>query len=283
MNNINQIALIDTHTHFDVAEFADSRAQFAQRAYQQGVRHLLIIGLLARHFDRMIAVRDELAALSDVPMAHLAFGLHPLYIDEQTADDLAMLDRYLQDFGGVAVSEIGLDSFPKHLQNTPLFDKQRAFFIEQIGLAKRFNLPIVMHIRRSHAEVLKILSEQKYSGEQFGGIAHSFSGGEQEALAFVKRGFKLGITGQITNPNAKKLHRSVQAVFAKYGAQAFVIETDSPDMLPLPCHGLSDLNEPANLPLVLDTLAQLFAMDKWDLAQILWQNSCEALRTDFAK
>lgn len=273
--------LIDTHTHFDVPEYAQNRKAFAQSAHDAGVRHLVLIGLMAQYFERMLAVKDELATFNQAPMAHVAFGLHPLYIQEQKEKDLVLLDEYLTRFGSVAIAEIGLDTYPKALQEAEIFAKQKAFFIEQVALAKHHQLPILLHIRKSHAEVLQILTEQKYQASQLGGIAHSFSGGEQEALAFVKRGFKLGITGQITNPNAKKLHRAVMAVFAKYGVDAFVIETDCPDMMPVPCQHLGHFNEPANLRWVLAHLATMFDIEQETLARKLWQNSCEALRVDW--
>lgn len=273
--------LIDTHTHFDVPEYAQNRKAFAQSAHDAGVRHLVLIGLMAQYFERMLAVKDELATFNQAPMAHVAFGLHPLYIQEQEEKDLVLLDEYLTRFGSVAIAEIGLDTYPKALQEAEIFAKQKAFFIEQVALAKHHQLPILLHIRKSHAEVLQILTQQKYQASQLGGIAHSFSGGEQEALAFVKRGFKLGITGQITNPNAKKLHRAVMAVFAKYGVDAFVIETDCPDMMPVPCQHLGHFNEPANLRWVLAHLATMFDIEQETLARKLWQNSCEALRVDW--
>lgn len=273
--------LIDTHTHFDVPEYAQNRKAFAQSAHDAGVRHLVLIGLMAQYFERMLAVKDELATFNQAPMAHVAFGLHPLYIQEQEEKDLVLLDEYLTKFGSVAIAEIGLDTYPKALQEAEIFAKQKAFFIEQVALAKHHQLPILLHIRKSHAEVLQILTQQKYQASQLGGIAHSFSGGEQEALAFVKRGFKLGITGQITNPNAKKLHRAVMAVFAKYGVDAFVIETDCPDMMPVPCQHLGHFNEPANLRWVLAHLATMFDIEQETLARKLWQNSCEALRVDW--
>ncbi len=279
--------LIDTHTHLDDEVFdgaCGTRADFAMRAAAAGVQHLLLIGLTAELFDRQVRVRDEmrdLAKVGQAPTAHLSFGLHPLYIREHQDDDLARLDDYLRTYGSVAVSEIGLDSFPKDFSDSDMA-KQRQFFRAQIDIAKAYELPIILHIRKSHGEVLQILRQEKYHAHKLGGIAHSFSGGEQEGLAFVAQGFKLGITGQITNPNAKKLRRSVMAVYERYGADAFVIETDCPDMLPISLHSdTPSVNEPANLPLVLAELSKLFAIAADKLAEILWQNSCQALRQSF--
>ena len=275
------INLIDTHTHFDIPEYDDKRVQFAQNADKNGVRHLLLIGYLAKYFERMVLVNQAINALKHAPRSHLAFGLHPLYINEQHDDDLGILEDYLNNYPTIAMGEIGLDTYAKSQKQPNLFQKQKRFFVEQIQLAKAYGLPILLHIRKNHADVLKILAEQNYHAHDRGGIAHSFSGGEQEALAFVKHGFKLGITGQITNPNAKKLRRSVKAVFDKYGIEAFVIETDCPDMMPLPCSHFGQFNEPAHLHCVLDELSELFNYDKQLLANQLWKNSCDALRMDW--
>lgn len=273
--------LIDTHTHFDVPEYDGKRLEMGQKAHQQGVRHLVLIGLLAKYFDQMLAAKHELDGYQDVPKSHLAFGLHPLYIAEQSEQDLQILDEYLGKYYSIAIAEIGLDTYPEQLKNPQIFAKQQRFFCEQVALAKQHQLPILLHIRKNHADVLRILKDQNYKASELGGIAHSFSGGEQEAFAFVKMGFKLGITGQITNPNAKKLRRTVMATFQKFGLGAFVIETDCPDMMPVPCQGMDKINEPANLTYVFDELAAMFAMDKDELAYQLWQNSCDALRVNW--
>ena len=112
-----------------------------------------------------------------------------------------------------------------------------------------------------------------------GGIAHAFSGGMEEAKAFIKLGFKIGVTGQITNPNAKKLHAVVQAI----GAEHLVLETDCPDMTPLCCQSSTEhrtRNTPVNLLYVLDGLAQALNLDQAFLAEKLWQNSLHALHLD---
>ena len=270
--------LIDTHTHFDVSEYDKNRLVHNHKAHHQGVRHLLLIGILARYFDQMLAIKQNADNQPYHPKHHLAFGLHPLYIQEQSHQDLVLLDTYLKKHGSIAIGEIGLDTYPNFLKDDELYQKQRAFFIEQIQLAKNYDLPILLHIRKAHGDVLKILKAQKYHAHQQGGIAHSFSGGENEALSFASMGFKIGITGQITNPNAKKLHRSVKAVFDKFGVSAFVIETDCPDMMPIPCQTPNNsLNEPANLLYVITHLAKFFGMDKEMLAMQLWQNTTEAL------
>lgn len=274
--------LIDTHTHFDVPEYDNDREQYNQRAYDNGVRHLVLIGLLANYFEQMVRIKKQADNHKNYPSHHLAFGLHPLYIKEQSENDLVLLENYIKNHKSIAIAEIGLDTYPDDLKDKEIYQKQQRFFIEQISLAKKYDLPIMLHIRKAHGDALRILKEQKYHAYELGGIAHSFSGGANEALAFVKMGFKIGITGQITNPNAKKLRNAIKAVFDKYGTSPFVIETDSPDMVPVSCQiNGNRFNEPANLIHVLNELALMFNKDKESLAYELWQNTNRALNTNF--
>lgn len=278
---LHAMMFFDTHTHFDVPEYDTHREAFNHDAYQVGVRHVVLIGYLAKYFGRMVAVKQDADRLYPL-QHHLACGLHPLYIAEHEEEDLGVLEDYLTTHPNIAIGEIGLDTYPDELKHEAMYQKQIRFFIEQIAMAKQHDLPILLHIRKAHADVLKILKEQKYRAEHQGGIAHSFSGGENEAMSFVKMGFKLGITGQITNPNAKKLRHAIKAVFHKFGLSAFVIETDCPDMNPLPCqlHG-HYFNEPKNIIHVLNELSVFFNVDKELLAHQLWQNTNDAFGTSF--
>lgn len=271
--------LIDTHTHFDVPEFDSDRELQSALAYQNGVRQLVLIGFLAKNFPQMVACQKQMGNFSLSPNAHLAFGLHPFYIREHTDQDLQLLEKFIQTYPSVAIGEIGLDTFTDAMKTPTNYAKQQDFFSQQIDLAKHHNLPILLHIRKAHADTLKLLKAQKFTQ---GGIAHSFSGGIQEARAFVELGFKIGVTGQVTNPNAKKLRNTLVELVKTMGVESLVIETDCPDFTPLPCHhSHGRWNVPANLVFVLDELATLLKLEKAELAQILWQNSGSALNVNW--
>lgn len=274
---------IDTHTHFDVDCFAHDREEQAIIAYQTGVRHLLLIGFLAKNFPNILKTQQQLQEFiqknKQVPQAHTVFGLHPCYIEEQTTADLEILAEYIQRYSPIAIGEIGLDTFDKKMKQPEIYIKQQTFFIQQLELAKVHQLPIILHIRKSHADVLKILKNQMFN---MGGIAHSFSGGIQEAKAFVKLGFKIGITGQITNPNAKKLRTTVVELVKHMGLEHIVIETDCPDMTPVNCYQSHQYrNVPANLIHVFNELATLLNLEKAKLAKQLWCNSTSAFATNW--
>ena len=266
--------LFDTHTHFDVADFDHDRQHLAVQAKQVGVEALVLIGFIESRFDELIQTHQQLQDWENVPQSYLAPGLHPFYIEQHQQAHLQRLEQVLKQHDCVAVGEIGLDTFLKQHKRPDAFAKQQHYFNAQLELATHYQKPVLLHIRKAHAEALAILKAQKF---KLGGIAHAFSGGVEEAKALVKLGFKIGVTGQITNPNAKKLHQVVQAI----GAEHLVIETDCPDMTPLCCQTSTEhrtRNTPVNLPYVLDSLAQTLGQPQDQLAEQLWQNSLAVLR-----
>lgn len=324
MLSFERLALIDTHTHFDAPVFDDDRVAQAQQAWQCGIEHIVLVGYLQCHFARLYQTQSELApnnstldsttvdySKPNIPETHIALGLHPFYIEQHTESHLADMATLIKQQRPLAIGEIGLDTFTPAMKQPEIFEKQQYFFNAQLDMAVQHKLPVMLHIRKAHAEALALLKAHNYQATQLGGIAHSFSGGEQEAKAFVKLGFKLGVTGQITNPNAKKLRRAIRSAVATFGVKCLVIETDCPDMMPIMCQTPSSRasalgqsvnqtaidtvvdnewqgmarcsrNVPANLPLVLLCLSELLEVPLTDLAAQLWQNSCEALQVSWA-
>lgn len=271
-------SLIDTHTHFDMQIFKTDRQQLARIAYQKGIRHLVLVGIATRYFEQMWQCQQMLNSQYDTPSptAHLAFGIHPLYVGEHSMHDLHTLDEYLGRHQALALGEIGLDSQIKDPHTQGSYEQQRQFFVGQLDIAKRYKLPVLLHIRKAHADTLQLLKAHRFDG---GGIAHSFSGGIQEAYAFIDLGFKIGITGQITNPNAKKLRSTIQQLATSVGIEHLVIESDCPNFTPIPCHTTHQRrNSPETLVYVLAELSKLLNINPDTLAQSLWTNSLTALQ-----
>ncbi|AAZ19530.1 probable Mg-dependent deoxyribonuclease, TatD family [Psychrobacter arcticus 273-4] len=314
--------LIDTHTHFDAPVFDEDRDEQAQFAYDKGVRHLVLVGYLYRHFARLYENQKQLKKPCQLdtknylkqekffPKVHIALGLHPFYIEQHTEAHLEEMAQMLDKQRPLAIGEIGLDTFTDAMKQPEMFAKQQRFFSAQLDMAVAHQLPVMLHIRKAHAEALALLKAHDYDAHELGGIAHSFSGGVQEAKAFAKLGFKLGVTGQITNPNAKKLRLAIQAAVDSYGIDCLVIETDCPDMMPILCQtvdshldtatyssasalgqnkeheggdtSMHSRNVPANLLYVLYSLSELLNVPTAILAQKLWLNSCSALQTKWS-
>lgn len=268
--------LFDTHTHFDVEDFNIDRKYLAEKSYQVGVKALILIGFLANRFEDLRTTHQQLMQWDHVPQSYLAPGLHPFYIEQHQNCDLDQLEQFLSEYECLAIGEIGLDYFEKRHKTEEIKQQQQDYFHTQLELAQQFDKPVLLHIRKAHGDVLKILKQHKFKQ---GGIAHAFSGGVEEAKAFTKLGFKIGVTGQITNPNAKRLHEVVRHL----GAESLVLETDCPDMTPLCCQVADQhrtRNTPANLPYVLEGLAHTLQMDSIALSEILWQNSTNALKIE---
>lgn len=267
------LPLFDTHTHFDVSDFDADREALAVQAKQVGVEALVLIGFVQERFQTLLSTHQQLNQLTNAPNSFLAPGLHPFYIEQHQPQHLLDLEQMLRTQDCVAIGEIGLDTFLKQHKEPDIFAKQKFFFDAQIELAKQFEKPILLHIRKSHADVLAMLKKHQFKQ---GGIAHAFGGGMEEAKAFVKMGFKIGVTGQITNPQAKKLHSVVQAI----GLEHLVLETDCPDMTPLCCQSSTEhrtRNTPVNLPYVLEGLAHSLNLPNAHVAEHVWKNTLAVL------
>jgi TatD DNase family protein len=260
---------IDTHCHFDVEEFAYDRQQVAADAYAQGVEAIAVIAYLARYWPQLLSVCQQIQQPQLLPV----LGLHPCYIAQHQTEHLQQLEQHLQHNQCIAVGEIGLDTYVAEIKQPESYQKQQDFFVAQLALAQQYQKPVVLHVRKAHADVFKILKQQKFNQ---GGIVHAFSGGIEEAKMYAKLGFKLGIGGSLTYPQAKRLHSVVAAMPIEY----LVIETDAPDMIPM-LHRQADAkytrNSPAYLASIAIALAQAKQLSLQQLAPILWQNSCQAL------
>lgn len=269
---------IDTHCHLDAPQFRADLAAVRARAQAAGVRHCLIPAVTPAHFS---GVRELAHQFGD----SYALGIHPLYVAEVTDWHLAELDRALhahrQDPRLLAVGEIGLDFFVPELCTEAMRRHQEWIYREQLLLARRHDLPVILHVRRSADRLLKHLRELAPLGG-WRGIAHAFNGSEQQALAFVQLGLKLGFGGALTFPAARQLQRLAAAL----PAQALVLETDAPDIPPQWLYRPASeraagapqgRNEPGELPRIGQQLAGLRGIRPEELAVQLHHNARQAL------
>ena len=263
-------AWIDTHCHLDAAEFGAEADAVRARAAARGVVHCVLPAVEVANFGQ---VRDLAHRHGD----SYALGIHPLCTGRAQDDDLGRLDQALADARGdprlVAVGEIGLDYFVPGLDAA----RQELFFREQLAIAHRHGLPVILHVRRSADQLLKRLRKVSVTG-----IAHAFNGSEQQAQEFVRLGFRLGFGGTLTFDRALQIRR----LAAGLPLEALVLETDSPDIPPHWLYrtaqqragGASQArNEPGELPAIGRELAGLRGMDAEALAQATTRNAVAAL------
>ncbi len=263
---------IDTHCHLDAPEFDADRDAVVARARAAGVSRLVLPAV----------ERANLATVRTLAHDHdaaYALGIHPLCTARAADTDLDVLCQALQDHRAdgrlVAVGEIGLDHFVPGLDRT----RQERFYIDQLKLARRFDLPVLLHVRRSADALLKGLRRVSVAG----GIAHAFNGSAQQAAQFVAMGFKLGFGGTLTFERALQ----IRALACSLPAAALVLETDAPDIPPQWLYRTAaqratgqpgqGRNEPAELPRIASVLAALRGVSLVELAALTRANAVAAL------
>lgn len=238
--------LLDTHCHLDATEFNSDRHEVIVRAQASGVQGILIPAVEASNFQtvRMLA--------HSFPEGVYALGIHPMYVEAASLDDLSslrdMLEQYRHDPKLVAVGEIGLDFFVPDISIGEPKEKQLQFFVAQLELAKQFDLPVLLHVRRAQDTILKYLRQTVVAG----GIAHAFNGSFQQAQQFIDLGFALGMGGAMTYTRALQIRRLAQEL----GLENLVLETDAPDIPPEWLTG-SRRNEPSQMIKIAQVLADI--------------------------
>jgi TatD DNase family protein len=185
-----------------------------------------------------------------------------MYVDTASADDIEILKIYVKENNPIAIGEIGLDYFVTKANAT----QQGYFFIEQLKIAKQFNLPVILHVRNAIDGILKCL--RRY--EVRGGIAHAFNGSFQQAEQFIELDFKLGFGGAMTYSRALK----IRELATKLPLEAIVLETDSPD-IPPEWVGVKGRNTPLELSKIAQVLADLKQVN---VSQVFDMTSANALK-----
>jgi TatD DNase family protein len=251
--------LVDTHAHLNHPQFADDWKEVLKRAKSVGVEVVINVGYDIPSSER--AISQCFDAPSDGPAIFVSIAIHPHEAknwNESTAKTLALLAQHPSV---IAIGEIGLDF---HYDFSPRQDQFRAFE-EQLELAWRLNLPVILHIREAHDEALAVV---KNFGKPLQGVAHCFTGTWDEAMAWLDLGFYIGITGIVT---FEKKAENVKEVAAKVPLNRLLIETDAPYLAPVPHR--SKRNEPAFLPFIAKFIAGLRRVSMSELVENTRQNA----------
>lgn len=252
--------LIDTHTHLDFPDFDVDRGALLEQAQAAGVQRMVVLGVHRENWQR---VWDGVLAN---PCLFAALGLHPVFLEEHRPEHLGQLREWLERLAGhpqlCAVGEFGLDYYLPELDR----ERQQALFEAQLQLAADFELPALLHVRRSHAPVAAALKRFKLKRA---GVIHAFSGSREEAREYLRLGFKLGLGGAATWPQALRLRK----VIAELPLDAVVLETDSPDMAPAMYPG--ERNSPLHLPAICRALAEIMGCEPEALAAASSANARE--------
>ncbi|MDR0807043.1 MAG: TatD family hydrolase [Enterobacteriaceae bacterium] len=249
-------AFIDTHCHFDFPPFVNHEEQSLQLAAESGVDRMVIPAVSSAMFVGIVRLSDQ------YPMIYGALGLHPLYVDSHRDEHLAQLQQMLAQRSDkvVAVGEIGLDDY----METPQSERQLWLLSEQLKLANRYDLPVILHSRRTHDKLAKLLRQTKQART---GVIHGFSGSLAQAQAFVRLGYAIGVGGVITYERAQKTRQ----VMAQLPLSSLLLETDAPDM---PLAGFQGQpNRPERIKLIFEQLCQLRSESAEQIARQIYANT----------
>lgn len=258
---------IDSHCHLDAPEFDADRDQVVARARAAGVAAIVNLPGHVDHFEAARESRRRYGCLT-------GYGIHPMWVAGPSGcsrrEDIAVLADWLERERPELVGEIGLDYFI----DAPDRDVQEWFLVEQLRLARRFDLPVSLHVRKSQDRLLYHLRRMRVPG----GFAHAFNGSAQQAAEFVKLGFCLGFGGAATFPQARNIRR----LFAEAPLEAIVLETDAPDLPPafLGTMGSRVRNSPEHLPAIGAALAPLRGMTAHALAEATSGNVRRVLHSE---
>ena len=232
--------LIDSHAHLDGEKFADDRAAVVERALASGVVKIITMGDSLESSARSVALTEEFESV------YAAVGIHPEEVQPMTAATDDRLAAWTAQEKVVAIGEIGLDYYwEKDEEKRAL---QRAIFVRQLDLARQLRLPVCIHDREAHGDMMKIL---KTEGRGLRGVLHCYSGSWEMAAELLKGDWYFGIDGPLTYKNAAKLPEIVQ----RLPAERILVETDSPYLSPMPFRGRR--NEPAHVLYVAKKAAEL--------------------------
>lgn len=252
--------LIDSHCHLDyldIPSVAGGIAGALERGRQAGVTAIIVPAVDPSNFNRVAMLAKA------YPEVYFALGIHPMYVQGLGDDALIALqnalDRHRHDPKLIAVGEIGLDHYVPGLDR----EKMEAFYISQCQLARDWNLPVILHVRKAQDRVLKHLRQSGITR----GIAHAFNGSLQQAQAFIAQGICLGFGGAMTYPRANQIRRLAAAL----PLESIVLETDSPDIAPA-WRARGQPNEPQEIAAIAEEMALLRFSCAKDIADQTSQN-----------
>ena len=233
--------MIDAHIHLDDERFDKDRTILIKNAHEIGIKQFITPAVSVSGFSKLKTLSQQHSSI--IP----SYGLHPYFIDLHKKDDVKYLDVWLSANKTCAVGECGLDFFLKDLDK----GRQQYFFKAQIEMAKKHNLPLILHARGAVDAVFQCLKKADY----YNAMIHSYNGSIEQTKQLIDKGIKFSFGGAICNPNAHKLHKLV-----KYcPLDSVMFETDAPDQNLYP--NFKHRNEPSNLIKIIELYAQLTKQD----------------------
>ena len=248
----------ETHAHYDFRHFKEDIDELLSVDLPRaGISHVINIG------TNIKAAKKSLEFTEKYDYIYAAIGFHPLDCGDMDERDLEVLESMAKGSKVVAIGEIGLDY---HYDTAPAKDWQKRCFSQQLDLAVKLGLPVIIHCRDSHEDIFEML-EASGVGARVGGVMHCYSGTPEMALRYVEMGFYIGVGGVVTYKNAQALREAVRAV----PKERLVIETDCPFLPPEPRRGTR--NDSRNLYYIVEKIGEVLKMSHEEIAEITCENA----------
>ncbi len=248
--NPNNAKIFDSHAHYDDDRFIDILDELLPKINSMGVERIVNCGCDNETNQKSLDIAEKF------PFVYSAVGIHPCSIDSGTTiDDIRNFAKHEKC---VAIGEIGLDYYWEPEKK----EAQKVIFKKQLELARELDLPVIVHDRDAHGDVLEILKEYKPKG-----VVHSFSGSVEMAEEILKLGMYLGIGGVITFNNAKKLPEVVEML----PLDRLLLETDAPYLTPVPYRGKTNHSE--MIYLVAQKIAEIKNKKMEEVLKISYDNA----------
>ena len=232
--------MIDSHCHINDEAFAGHEKEYIDEARANGVDCFLVVGCDLKTSIKAVEIANE------YDCCYAAIGIHPSDSKNAGKDDLKTIEDLIKNKKVIAIGEIGLDYYWD--KDEAVRNNQKQYFIKQIELANKYNLPISIHCRDAYEDCLNILKEHRVNR---GGIMHCYGGSKEMMPEFIKLGFLIGLGGTVTFKNAVRPKEVAEAV----PSDKYLLETDSPYLAPHPYRGQQ--NHSKYLGLVRDQIAEL--------------------------
>ncbi len=240
---------VDSHTHLFFHNFDEDRDEVIQRALDAGVKYMLVPGTDLETSKQAIVLAEKYESI------YAAVGIHPHDTKDWEDSILSELRNLAKHEKVVAIGEIGLDYYYDYSPK----EKQIIAFEKQIELALQLNLPIIVHNRDSNEDVMEFARKYKDSGLK--AQYHCFAGSVEDARELVELGHYISFTGNVTFKKAD----SIREVLSRVEVENLLLETDSPFLTPVPYRGKR--NEPANIPVIAETVAEIHNLTTDDIAR----------------
>lgn len=245
----------ESHAHYDDEAFEDDREELIETLFNTNVKYII------NSASDMKSSKAGIELSKKYPNFYAAVGVHPHGIESMTEEDLEELENLCKEEKVVAIGEIGLDYY----YDKQWEDVQKYWLKKQLSLAKKVNLPVIIHSREAAQDCFDIIKEANLPKNR-AGVIHCYSGSVEMAKQYIEMGFYIGVGGVVTFKNAKKTVDVVEAI----PLDKILIETDSPYLSPVPNRG--QRNNSQNLAYITEKISSIKQIDTLKVEKVTMEN-----------